>query len=612
VALIGLDSYRRALRLAGNLGLIIVLLFTGMGVLAPGAVAQATTWHAEFYNNVNLTGAPVLVRDDSSINFDWGNGSPGTGVNVDQFSVRWTSYVNFAAGNYTFRISVDDGVRLWVDEQLLIDQWHDQATTNYSAIKYLAAGYHSMRLEYYENTGGAVCKLWWDTGGGPITDWRGEYYNNTWLGGDPVLVRNDAVINFDWGYGSPASSVSADNFSVRWTRDAYFPSSMNYTFYATVDDGVRVWVDGALVVDRWYPQSRTTHTATIYLGAGTHQVRVEYFEATGFAVCMVNWSGGGVYPPPVVADEIVVDDRDGRFVWGGASGSWYSRATGYASHLYWTWNAQSTVRHWAKWYPYVSSAGNWEAYVYIASRYFGSKSARYAIYHNGVRDDRIVNQNNYYNQWISLGTYYFGGGPGEYVYLSDATGEVNGTRYVGFDAVKFVRRDGSPVPPPPPPPGPGPGPVPGCSIYPTLGFGRVWNTYANVRNKLGCATEMEKSVWAGEESFQGGYMFWRQDTLTVYVLYNNGTWQSFPDTWTSAEPEWDPSIVAPPGYYQPKRGFGKVWRNNAGVRNALGWGLNEERGFTASVQQFGGGMMYWSNTRGIYALYGDARWEHYD
>ncbi len=606
-------------RLVFRLGLVALLLITSLAVLATDVAASpAIVWHAAFFNNVNLAGPPVLERTDSAIDFTWGDASPGPGVNSEQFSARWTTLTYFDAGTYTFRATVDDGVRVWVDEQILIDQWRDQAETTFTATKTLTAGYHSVRVEYYDNMHVAICRVSWQMGVDwpPITDWRGEYYNNMSLSGPPAVVRNDAVIGFDWGFGSPAWGVNADYFSVRWTRTAYFPNTGNYTFSATVDDGVRVWVDGALIIDRWYPQSRTTHTGVAYLTAGSHhQVRVEYFEQAGLAVCIVNWSGG-VAP----AYEIIVDELDPGFTWGGPSGSWYgSRAAGYRGHLYWTWNTQSTVRHWAKWQPSGITAGNWEVYAFIASRYFGAKSARYSIYHAGTRHDRIVNQNIYYNVWVSLGTYYFTGAGGEYVYLTSATGEVTGTRYLGFDAVKFVRRDAAPPSPPPPappgpppPPYPPPAPPPACSITPVLGFGRVWNTYSGVRSKLGCPTELEKGVYSAEEYFQGGYMFWRQDINYIYVLYNNGTWQGFPDTWTPAEPEWDPSIVPPWGYYQPKRGFGKVWRNNPAVRSGLGWATTEERGFTGSAQQFNGGLMLWSHTRGILVLYNDGRWERYD
>jgi len=593
----------RVMRWALRLGLIVSLLLTSVAVLAPVALAQSGPWRGEYYNNVNLSGSPVLVRYEANIDFNWGAGSPGGGVNADNFSVRWTAFINFAAGDYTFSVTTDDGARLWVDDQLLIDQWRDQSATTFSAVKSLSAGYHSLRLEYYENYGDAVIRLSWQTGG-TGGDWRAEYYNNTWLGGDPVVVRNEAAINYNWGYGSPAAGVNVDGFSARWTRDAYFPSSGNYTFSVTVDDGVRLWVDGVNIIDKWFPQSPTTYRGYIYLAAGTHQIRVEYFEDTGIAVCQVSWSPSG----SAAAVEIIVDDRDAGFIRGGPASGWYGRNYGYREHLFWTWNSRTQVSNWGKWFPYVPTAGNWEVYVYIPSKYFGTKSATYSIYHNGVRHTRVVNQGRYFDQWVSLGTYYFAGGSGEYVYLGDNTGEPYATRYVGFDAVKFVRRDGAA---PSPSPVPTPAPPSGCTITPILGFGRIWSTYPGVRSKLGCPTEVEKGVWAAEEVFQNGYMFWRQDTKLIYVLYHNGAWQSFNDTWTSSEPETDPTIVPPPGYYQPKRGFGKVWRENPAVRSGLGWATTEERGFYASVQQFNGGLMLWSNVLGIFVLYGDGRWERY-
>jgi len=593
-------SCRHTARWACKFWLIAFLLLSSMLILAPGVGADTVSWRGEYYNNITLSGSPVLVRDDAAINFDWGAGVPAPGVPADRFSVRWTSFVYFAAGNYTFHVTADDGARLWVDDQLIIDQWRDQGATTYNAAKYLSAGYHSVRMEYYENGGNAVARLWWDTGGATITEWRGEYYNNANLTAPVAVVRNDSAVNFDWGYGSPAPGVNAEYFSARWTRDVSFATSGNYVFSATVDDGVRVWVDSVLVIDRWYPQARTTHSGSIYLNAGTHQVRVEYFEATGLAVCKVSWAVGGSSG----ATEVIVDDRDGGFIWGGPTSAFYGRSAGYRGHLFWTWNGSTQAYNWGKWFPHLPSAGNWEVYVYIANQNFGSKSARYTIYHSGTSHTQVVNQNNYSNQWVSLGTYAFTGGSSEYVYLSDATGEAYATRFVGFDAVKFVKRDGAPQPPPPPPSG--------CAITPVLGFGRIWNSYSAVRTKLGCPTANEKSVWAAEQAFQGGYMYWREDLQDIYVLYNNGTWQSYDDTWTSAEPEWDTNIVPPAGYYQPKRGFGKVWRNNVGVRNGLAWATTEERGFNASLQQFEGGVMLWSNLRGVFVLYNDGRWERYN
>jgi len=75
---------------------------------------------------------------------------------------RWQRYVPFHAGTYRFTVFADDGVRLWVDDRLLIEQWQDQAAT-YSADIALSAGYHRVRLEYYEGSGSAGVRLGWES-----------------------------------------------------------------------------------------------------------------------------------------------------------------------------------------------------------------------------------------------------------------------------------------------------------------------------------------------------------------------------------------------------------------------------------------------------------------
>jgi len=132
-----------------------------------------------------------------------------------------------------------------------------------------------------------------------------------------------------------------------------------------------------------------------------------------------------------------------------------------------------------------------------------------------------------------------------------------------------------------------------------------------VRARLGCPVEVENSHWSAEETFVGGYMFWRSDLLLVYAMYGDGTWQSFADTWQNGDLEWDPMIVPPSGLYQPKRGFGKVWREQPGVRDKLGWATSMERGLGADYQGYQGGLMLWSDLQGIFVLYNDGTWSHY-
>lgn len=123
----------------------------------------------------------------------------------------------------------------------------------------------------------------------PVGAWTGLYYGNRDLSGSPVVVRQDADINFNWGTGGPASPIAGDNFSVLWTRTHYF-SGGTYRFLATVDDGVRVYVDDVLVIDSWRIQPATNYFGDIYLAPGNHTIRVEYFEAEGVASIYVRWA----------------------------------------------------------------------------------------------------------------------------------------------------------------------------------------------------------------------------------------------------------------------------------------------------------------------------------
>jgi hypothetical protein len=118
--------------------------------------------------------------------------------------------------------------------------------------------------------------------------WTGYYWNNTSLSGNPVLTRQDSAIDFNWGEGSPAAVVNADNFSARWDSVSNVASDGTYLITATADDGIRVWVDGGLVIDQWSDHGTTTYTATVGLSAGNHSLRVEYYEHDGGAVAIVN------------------------------------------------------------------------------------------------------------------------------------------------------------------------------------------------------------------------------------------------------------------------------------------------------------------------------------
>lgn len=110
--------------------------------------------------------------------------------------------------------------------------------------------------------------------------WFAQYYNNRDLTGAPVLERKEANLSYNWGYGSPAPQVFADNFSARWNR-TFNLSGGTYRLTVRADDGVRVYIDGALYIDEWRVQAATTFTRDMVIVAGNRTVTVEFFEAEG-------------------------------------------------------------------------------------------------------------------------------------------------------------------------------------------------------------------------------------------------------------------------------------------------------------------------------------------
>ncbi len=111
------------------------------------------------------------------------------------------------------------------------------------------------------------------------------------------MNRREPRLDFDWGRVSPADAIAREHFSARFTAVVTPPASGRYVITATADDGVRVFIDGAPVVDAWRYQGPTACVGTIELGQGKpHEVVVEYFQATGGAVLAVAWQGPGLQP----------------------------------------------------------------------------------------------------------------------------------------------------------------------------------------------------------------------------------------------------------------------------------------------------------------------------
>ena len=287
---------KQSVTLVALIGLLALWL---LPAATPRAAAADAQWRARYWNNRNLSGNAVWERNEDAIDHDWGGGSPNPPlIGDDNFSARWNRVVNFNAGTYRFSATMDDGMRVWIDDQLLIDAWNDSQVRTITADRALSAGDHNIRVEYYEAGGMAVARFNWiqvSGGGAPaINNWRGEYFNNMNLSGGPTVVRDDAAIDFNWGAGSPAPGIAADHFSVRWTRALNFPAG-TYRFDVFSDDGVRLWVNNALVIDEWRNQTDGRFNAGVALNGAT-SLRLEYFENDGRAAVALGWTPPGGSP----------------------------------------------------------------------------------------------------------------------------------------------------------------------------------------------------------------------------------------------------------------------------------------------------------------------------
>jgi hypothetical protein len=276
----------------------------------------------------------------------------------------------------------------------------------------------------------------------PSTSWKGEYFAGTALAGTALMVRNEGTgtLGFNWGADGPGCGVPADGFSARFARTITSPAA-THRFTVTSDDGVRVFVDGVLRLDKWIDQAPTTYTFDVALTAGSHTVKTEYYESAGSASLSLSWQAlGGVA-------QFVCDDGDSCLALLGPSAYWHRATTcgssplGYGGDMYWTYVNGSVVSNSARWTPALGGPGTYQVSVFVPRCNGTSRQARYKVVHNGVAEYKTVDQYVYYDVWVPLGTFAFAGAGGEYVELADATGESYTTkRLLAVDAVRWVRQ----------------------------------------------------------------------------------------------------------------------------------------------------------------------------
>ncbi len=288
-------------RITITISFVLLLFAAALLLSAQPAAAQGSVWTAQYYNNGFLIEPPVITRQEGALGLNWGQGSPGTGIGNDNFSARFATDVSLAAGTYRFWLLADDGVKLTINFALTpaIDTYNSGSPGQLLVADVTIPGGNThIQVDYREVLGDAYVFIAWANAATnpqapnfpvavqspPINTsaWTAQYYNNTTLSGSPSQIISVNSPGNNWGSGSPAAVVPVDNFSARFTSTQTLNAG-NYRITTRADDGVRVWVDGVLYIDRFGLATGQTYTVDLFLNAGQHTFMVEYVEYGGVA-----------------------------------------------------------------------------------------------------------------------------------------------------------------------------------------------------------------------------------------------------------------------------------------------------------------------------------------
>jgi beta-glucosidase len=216
------------------------------------ASAFGTGLTAQYYNNMTLSGTPVLTRTDPNVDYNWGPTSPvspGPGVNATQWSVKWTGTITApATGTYTFSLTSDDGSRLFVNGQQVIDNWRDQGANTETGTVTLTAGQQAaVEVDYYQDGGDDLVHLGWQVPGGQSLQDQAV----------ALAKASDVAVVFASDFESEGSDLAGIDLSAQQNSLISAVAAANPNTVVVLNTGSAVtmpWVDSVRgVLEAWYP-----------------------------------------------------------------------------------------------------------------------------------------------------------------------------------------------------------------------------------------------------------------------------------------------------------------------------------------------------------------------
>jgi len=270
-----------------------------------------------------------LIKIDENVEANWQVGSPDASIEPDTFSVVWTGFIQVpAAGNYNFYTYSDDGVQLSIGGNSLINRWglvNLEFTKSNQALNLQPGVKYPFTLKYQEIPINATIFLFWQRNNGQMSivppsafyvsrnhytkyitpvhvnvlkasgnGLGGEYFNGAQTVTNANAVADYTVngesVKYEWGSAAPGPGISEDDFSARWTGYLEAQYTGDITLQIVSDDGVRMWIDDNLVLDKWSAYSNVLHEVPIAMENGKfYKIKIEYNDLTGGATCVLYW-----------------------------------------------------------------------------------------------------------------------------------------------------------------------------------------------------------------------------------------------------------------------------------------------------------------------------------